>query len=157
MYNGIAILSVFCGCGLGGVWYHIKEHSSTPFVTSRLQACACAMSISELWNEVKADGFTLQYLIYFTTDGLHYKVRVFQRLLDHAHRLKSACLCLEAAFEQYIPTPDLNCEFTDNECQKIYPWANTIVLKFAFEFQCGILQVRYSLSSIIIILLHTVI
>ena len=62
-------------------------------------------------------------LNYWHTDGLHYKVRVFQRLLDHAHRLKSACLCLEAAFEQYIPTPDLNCEPTNNtshyRCQNI--------------------------------------
>ena len=35
---------------------------------------------------------------------------MFQRLLDHAHKLKSASQCLEDAFESYAPTPDLNCE-----------------------------------------------
>ena len=46
----------------------------------------------------------------FSLDGLYQKVEVFQRMLDHAHKLRLASHCLEDAFDRYAPTPDFNCE-----------------------------------------------
>ena len=57
-----------------------------------------------------AESVYVSLIFFYCLDGLHHKVTVFQRMLDHTHKLRLASLSLEELFDKYAPTPDLNCK-----------------------------------------------